>query len=342
VIELCCDLTVANVLREKTRDYRQTLLATARELLTESLEPGMGLLGVFEEPFRLVSRLKWLDKKTWLQRKWMLAAVFAVMFFMVPCILPMAEKPESVSTTPQTGEKMPAIRGPAAGDKAVYIMEVVREKTYFLWKLTDSNVIEVKESWIQGQRMVHMEEEKRRSFIADAEKQTVTVIDHLDKTYVVVHFPPDMSRLLDSRLRVKYMDLRTTGIVKKTKRTREICQTECKEYRVAAWRVQDSQKGRQSDHIVWAAADVPFDLRPYVLFLRTLRRLYNRDEAYQAELLKIDGMQMGDTFIAGRFPNRREVSSLVVEMAEKEPEPGLFSVPAGYTQKTEFEEGNLR
>ena len=55
VREICCDLTVANRLKEKTKMYRQTLLNTAKELLTETVEPGMGLLGIFEEPFRLVS-----------------------------------------------------------------------------------------------------------------------------------------------------------------------------------------------------------------------------------------------------------------------------------------------
>jgi bla regulator protein BlaR1 len=34
VREICCDLTIANVLREKTMKYRETLLNTARELLT--------------------------------------------------------------------------------------------------------------------------------------------------------------------------------------------------------------------------------------------------------------------------------------------------------------------
>jgi beta-lactamase regulating signal transducer with metallopeptidase domain len=49
--EICCDLSVANVLREKTKAYRDTLLSTARELLTERVEPSLGLLGLFEEPF---------------------------------------------------------------------------------------------------------------------------------------------------------------------------------------------------------------------------------------------------------------------------------------------------
>lgn len=90
VREICCDLTVARRLKEKTGQYRQTLLNTARELLTQSVEPGMGLLGIFEEPFRLVARLKWLKKNTWMNRKQVVAAVFLVTFTMIACVLPMA------------------------------------------------------------------------------------------------------------------------------------------------------------------------------------------------------------------------------------------------------------
>jgi beta-lactamase regulating signal transducer with metallopeptidase domain/Tol biopolymer transport system component len=89
VREICCDLTIANVLKEKTMKYRQTLLKTARELLTETAEPGMGLLGVFEDPFRLVARLRWLEKKTWRNRKLMTAAVTIVAVVMIAAILPM-------------------------------------------------------------------------------------------------------------------------------------------------------------------------------------------------------------------------------------------------------------
>jgi beta-lactamase regulating signal transducer with metallopeptidase domain len=78
VREVCCDLTVASLLKEKTVKYRETLLSTARELLTESAEPGMGLLGVFEDPFRLVMRLKWLEKRTWESRKLITATAVLV------------------------------------------------------------------------------------------------------------------------------------------------------------------------------------------------------------------------------------------------------------------------
>lgn len=107
VREICCDMTIANVLREKTKSYRQTLVNTARELLTESVEPGMGLLGVFEEPFRLVARLRWLEKKTWQNRKLMTATVSCIFLVMVACVLPMADlKTEAAKTASGEQEEL--------------------------------------------------------------------------------------------------------------------------------------------------------------------------------------------------------------------------------------------
>jgi beta-lactamase regulating signal transducer with metallopeptidase domain len=90
VREICCDLSVAQVLREKTKGYRQTLLDSARSLLTETVEPGLGLLGVFEEPFRLVSRLKWLEKESWKHRNWILTASLFAGIGMAAVMIPMS------------------------------------------------------------------------------------------------------------------------------------------------------------------------------------------------------------------------------------------------------------
>jgi beta-lactamase regulating signal transducer with metallopeptidase domain len=95
VCEICCDLSVANILREKTRAYRNTLLNTARELFTEKLEPGLGFLGIFEEPFRLVPRLKWLEKKTWENRKLKIISTIFTSLFMVACVMPMSTHSQS-------------------------------------------------------------------------------------------------------------------------------------------------------------------------------------------------------------------------------------------------------
>jgi beta-lactamase regulating signal transducer with metallopeptidase domain len=103
VCEICCDLSVADILREKTKAYRDTLLNNARELLTERVEPSLGLLGLFEEPFRLVTRLKWLEKTTWENRKRKRVTTLCTSLLIVACVMPMgaASQPESPQASVQ-------------------------------------------------------------------------------------------------------------------------------------------------------------------------------------------------------------------------------------------------
>ena len=89
--ELCCDATVARILREKTTDYRDTILETAKRFLPKPVEPGIGLLGLFETSSRLLVRLKWLEKNTWKHRGLRIGTACAVVALMMACILPMAK-----------------------------------------------------------------------------------------------------------------------------------------------------------------------------------------------------------------------------------------------------------
>ncbi len=98
--ELSCDATVAELLRERTPAYRQTLLETARRLLTSSVEPGLGLLGLFEDSNRLLVRLNWLTKPTWRYRTMKRVTVATIAALMLTCVLPMAQAQEAASNEP--------------------------------------------------------------------------------------------------------------------------------------------------------------------------------------------------------------------------------------------------
>jgi len=96
--ELSCDATVANLLREQTTAYRQTLLETARRRLATSAEPGLGLLGLFEDSNRLLVRLNWLTKPTWRYKTMKRATVVTIALLMFACVLPMAQAQETASS----------------------------------------------------------------------------------------------------------------------------------------------------------------------------------------------------------------------------------------------------
>jgi beta-lactamase regulating signal transducer with metallopeptidase domain len=91
VREICCDITIADLLREKTQKYKDTLVKTARELLTETMEPGMGLLGLFEEPYQLIARIKWLNRESWKSKRLANLSAAAISLVLTAFVLPMGE-----------------------------------------------------------------------------------------------------------------------------------------------------------------------------------------------------------------------------------------------------------
>jgi parallel beta-helix repeat protein len=89
--ELCCDATVARMLRDETADYRDTILEVNKRFLTKPVGTGIGLLGMTESSSRLLVRLKWLEKKTWKYRGVRYAIIFIIVGLMSVCVLPMAK-----------------------------------------------------------------------------------------------------------------------------------------------------------------------------------------------------------------------------------------------------------
>ena len=105
--ELCCDATVARRLREETGAYRQTLLAVGRALLARPVDPGLGLLGLYEDPGWLAVRLQWLQKNTW-RRPWRRRiSVTVVMGVMLCCVIPMASLRADAATTTEYQATLP-------------------------------------------------------------------------------------------------------------------------------------------------------------------------------------------------------------------------------------------
>jgi outer membrane protein assembly factor BamB len=108
--ELCCDATVAGILRERTSEYRETILESARRLFVTPVAPGIGLLGLFESSSRLRIRLKWLEKKTWTYRGLRVVTVLLLVMGMCVFVLPMAKARQSAAA-PALDENWPCFRG---------------------------------------------------------------------------------------------------------------------------------------------------------------------------------------------------------------------------------------
>jgi beta-lactamase regulating signal transducer with metallopeptidase domain len=349
VREICCDLTLASILREKTKKYRQTLLNTARELLTESVEPGMGLLGVFEEPFRLVARLRWLEKITWRNRKQIVAATCCVILAMAIFVLPMAGSKQKPSDTVQNEIKVeePVFSEEESQDLDwslsqkpgdIYMREVYRTDSYFLWILMDSDMTNVAETWIGNQKVVYSEkgDNYNRKVILDLEKNSIVFINHRAKTYVEATLPLDRSSILSEELKWQHLERPTSGRIDKTNKTRLIKDKKCDEYDVVYWDMRGEKRFNRRAFKVWATTDVPFNLNLYYQMLMNLREVGNRDKTLRNELKKLKGIQMKLEMKSSRFIFSKMYITELTELTRKEPPEGLYSVPSDYTKKELF------
>ncbi len=111
--ELCCDTTVARHLKDDTPAYRETLIETAKGLLAQPVDPGLGLLGLFENSSWILTRLQWLEKKTWRYWRLRITMVALVVLIMSTCVLPMAQTKHTVTgrvTDTTTGEPLAGVK----------------------------------------------------------------------------------------------------------------------------------------------------------------------------------------------------------------------------------------
>ncbi len=333
VREMCCDLTIANILREKTMKYRKTLLHTARELLTESLEPGMGLLGVFEEPFRLVARLKWLERKTWQFHKWTAPAVCCVLLVTIPILLPMA----GAKVQPEGGE-LSAAQEEAAGD--FYYKEVTHSDNYFLGLRTNSRMEAYLDMWLRNNIAVREAGDKR--IIVDLDAQKFYFINHKTESYVEAPLPLDLSKLIDEDSWWRKSRPTFSGRVDKTEGSAKILNKQCDEYLVTFWQIDGDNRINFAEVKVWATTEVDYDLTALYRLLDIFRRLVKRDAAVRAELDEIKGVQMKVEFGVKRTLWSKKMIDEIVELKRTKAPDEVFSVPFGYLKKDKFSPEDLQ
>jgi beta-lactamase regulating signal transducer with metallopeptidase domain/dipeptidyl aminopeptidase/acylaminoacyl peptidase len=113
--ELCCDATVAAILKEGTKDYCQTLLETAEWLLRKPRARGIGFLGLVENPSRLLARLQWLQKGPSRHPRLRRATALLVGGLLFAFLLPMAQAKKSTESPAKAGSvDSPSTESPSA------------------------------------------------------------------------------------------------------------------------------------------------------------------------------------------------------------------------------------
>jgi len=344
---MCCDLTVATILREKTLEYRQTLLNTARGLLTEKVEPGLGLLGVAEEPFRLISRLKWLEKETYNSRTLYTAASIGAFVIIASLLLPMesvgiSQFSELMGGQPENSQTLAADHAKSTGSSSAgcyFIKELAWTEEYEWWSKANSTFQEPSRFYLCQDKASLTQD--NLTCILDQSANSFTLISHRTESYVVMDLPLDIPGIWSDELRWIFKQRTTSGDVKKTRQRKEINGRKSQLYKVTYWPLVDGKKNRKSETQVWASTEVPFDIGLHEQVLFNLRRIYNRDADLQQELLKIKGAQTRVTMYNKRFPLETRYCSEIMDISEQAPPAEAFTIPADYRQKEQIEPRDL-
>jgi len=347
--EICCDLTVAGILREKTAGYRRTLVDTARYLLTESLEPGMGLLGVFEEPYEVLARIRWLERPTWRHHRRMVVVAGAVMVAAAPVLLPMAAIgaapaamvpiENSVDGAEQSSGDSPDNVSAGSATLHVHVRSEFKVEEMVLGFVLKSELTAVSDIWV-GNDIIEVTE-RDRTVIYDRRGHRLLLIDHPSETWVEATLPLEIAAVLGEDLQRGRRDIRTTGEVRETGDTRRILGRRCPEFGITSWNSRGSSRSNPQSYSVWTSLEVPFDLDLLDEVLLNLRLLYNRDAGFRRELEKMPGLQMRLEMRHGSAITARRFVDEVVDISQGDPPDGTYLPPRGYRRLDRFENIDL-
>ena len=210
----------------------------------------------------------------------------------------------------------------------IYVKSKMHQGAYSMMGQNQPAEDSISEQWI-GKDQVAMIQEKT-GFIVDLKKNVMFMINHAEKTYVESALPLDMSKLFPPEMAAMLKGMMKMSVsVTPGGQTKTIGQWKCQNYSV------DITMMMPIKMTVWATTDVPFDLNAYVdkMQVNLLAAQFQLDEKAIAEMKKIRGFWIASETVVDMMGSKMRSTSEVVEIAEKNPPAGVYSVPAGYAKK---------
>lgn len=180
--------------------------------------------------------------------------------------------------------------------------------------------------------------------IYDLENNLVSIIFPKKKIYAQSPLPLDRSKLLTDQYYSQLQMFKIKGIVRETDETKKIGKWNCKKYELETWIMYEGNRVVEKYISLWMTTEVPFDLDMYGKAAANERKL--RDLRYDDDLLsewnKIKGCQIALEMTSYYRGVARRYYEEVVEISEKNPPEGIYSVPPGYTRKERLSRQDLR
>jgi hypothetical protein len=132
------------------------------------------------------------------------------------------------------------------------------------------------------------------------------------------------------------------GTVTATDEIKEVNGKQCTRYDVTTWISVPSGRYNETDEKMWVTTDLPLDWDTFEQMNAVFMKLRNADAEFATALGTIKGYPMlsdGNRFIKGFSVKTTEG---VTEILEKDPQPGVYSVPEGFEKKEKLTIQDIR
>ena len=208
----------------------------------------------------------------------------------------------------------------------VYIKQNTHSDAVQIMGQTTPERNEVNHMWIAKNKMAM--HGKDGSFIVDLDKKHVLMINHTNKTYVVMTIPIDLNKYFPAQMMQMMGDVKVS--ISPTGNSKTIGQWKCEEYSMEMSMMMFTTKGT-----LYATTDVPFDWKEYqkdmyASFAQATMRL---SEESVKEFEKIKGFQIQTEMIVDMMGTEMKTLQTVEEITKKDAPAGTYDAPEGYTKQ---------
>jgi hypothetical protein len=194
------------------------------------------------------------------------------------------------------------------------------------------------EQWIGNDKFA-MQSDQNASVI-DLSKNVMYIINHKTKTYIEAALPFDFTSLLPAQMASMMQGMmKMTVTVAPTGIKKTVGSWACDEYDVTMNMMMMPMKMK-----VYATTNVPFDLAAYMskVYGTMLKAQFRLDDASVSEMMKVKGFWISSEMTMEMMGTKIRTTSEVVEISQKTPPAGAYSVPAGYTKQDKLSMQDLQ
>lgn len=218
---------------------------------------------------------------------------------------------------------------PAAAD--TYVKQQTHRDAYYYGGIVTPEENQTVEIWIGDNKMAYIE--PRQLIIVNLAANSLIFANRSESTYAETTLPLQWTNLLEEEAAARVLMFQRHGTLEETAETGMFQGKTCKCYKFTSWIPYQDVKYDEREGKIWISTDAPFSDSAYERTRVHFLELQNYVDEYVTEAAGVKGFplyQETEVYMKGFSVKSYEK---VVEISEKEPPEGLYSVPFGFRKK---------